>query len=400
MKDENPIPTIGYYSKPSHEGYRNTIELPEGNNVVPLRSNTIRLVQNELDYAVGGRLQKISAEKACFTIEELARYENKGWKEPVFPEEERIDYKNPNIELLLGFMKCKVDMLMKNAILLIGRSEDVCGISSKMMHQLPAEPSCQEAFEDLVMNFILNQAEKDKQLEEYMSVIGRDFMQLSSEVVEKLKEEIRVKKNKFAKIKKIMSPQSSLQVLPSFKVYTSPVTYSEDIEETLGTPVEVEPLDQTKLQDVGLNNHNIPISYKKVPLFDEPEPQPQPLPNCPSLDVSLGYERGPKPPIKSHGMDSLGLKVVDQLTIHIPPSPHVAYYHPGLGDPKKHYGFKPGLLGQSGSLCVNLLKLEMIKDDWELGFKEVSSLGRRLSSLIRPKEVEKVIFDKKKLGSS
>ncbi|GKE18017.1 MAK10-like protein, partial [Tanacetum coccineum] len=34
------------YSKPSHEGYRNTIELPVGNNVVPLRSNTIRLVQN------------------------------------------------------------------------------------------------------------------------------------------------------------------------------------------------------------------------------------------------------------------------------------------------------------------------------------------------------------------
>ncbi|GJU10451.1 zinc finger, CCHC-type containing protein [Tanacetum coccineum] len=46
MGDENPIRTLGDYSKPSHEGYRNTIELPEGNNVVPLRSDTIRLVQN------------------------------------------------------------------------------------------------------------------------------------------------------------------------------------------------------------------------------------------------------------------------------------------------------------------------------------------------------------------
>ncbi|GJV51424.1 zinc finger, CCHC-type containing protein [Tanacetum coccineum] len=44
--DENPIRTLGDYSKPSHEGYRNTIELPAGNNVVPLRSDTIRLVQN------------------------------------------------------------------------------------------------------------------------------------------------------------------------------------------------------------------------------------------------------------------------------------------------------------------------------------------------------------------
>ncbi|GJS21880.1 hypothetical protein Tco_0450512 [Tanacetum coccineum] len=46
MGDANPIRTLGYYSKPSHEGYRNTIELPVGNNVVSLRSDTIRLVQN------------------------------------------------------------------------------------------------------------------------------------------------------------------------------------------------------------------------------------------------------------------------------------------------------------------------------------------------------------------
>nr|GEX50850.1 hypothetical protein [Tanacetum cinerariifolium] len=42
MGDENPIRTLGDYSKPSHEGYRNTIELPEGNNLEPLRSDTIR----------------------------------------------------------------------------------------------------------------------------------------------------------------------------------------------------------------------------------------------------------------------------------------------------------------------------------------------------------------------
>ncbi|GKA12433.1 MAK10-like protein [Tanacetum coccineum] len=46
MRDENSIRNLGDYSKPSHEGYRNTIELPVGNNVVPLRSDTIRLVQN------------------------------------------------------------------------------------------------------------------------------------------------------------------------------------------------------------------------------------------------------------------------------------------------------------------------------------------------------------------
>ncbi|GJW87427.1 zinc finger, CCHC-type containing protein [Tanacetum coccineum] len=46
MGDENPILTLGGYSKSSHEGYKDTIELPVRNNVVPLRSDTIRLVQN------------------------------------------------------------------------------------------------------------------------------------------------------------------------------------------------------------------------------------------------------------------------------------------------------------------------------------------------------------------
>ncbi|GKA05083.1 hypothetical protein Tco_0684203 [Tanacetum coccineum] len=44
--DENPIRTLGDYSRPSHKGYQNTIEIPDGYNVVPLRSDTIRLVQN------------------------------------------------------------------------------------------------------------------------------------------------------------------------------------------------------------------------------------------------------------------------------------------------------------------------------------------------------------------
>ncbi|GJU55202.1 zinc finger, CCHC-type containing protein [Tanacetum coccineum] len=41
MRNENPIHTLGDYSRQSHEGYQNTIELHDGNNVVPLRSDTI-----------------------------------------------------------------------------------------------------------------------------------------------------------------------------------------------------------------------------------------------------------------------------------------------------------------------------------------------------------------------
>ncbi|GKC01802.1 hypothetical protein Tco_0987938, partial [Tanacetum coccineum] len=64
------------------------------------------------------------------------------------------------------------------------------------------------------------------------------------------------------------------------------MTYQEEVEETLGTPIEVEPLDETQLEDLGLNtcNHDIPLSSREVPSFDEPERQPQPLPNSPPLD--------------------------------------------------------------------------------------------------------------------
>ncbi|GJR54298.1 hypothetical protein Tco_1404819 [Tanacetum coccineum] len=253
MGDANPIRILVDYSKPSHEGYRNTIELPDGNNVffppgrtAELQNNILMFQQRQdkslydawtyfkysllkvphhgldlwlqvqifydhvecttkmaIDYAAGGRLRKLRPEVAWETIEDLAQYEEEGWNDPVVPEEESLDYENPDLEQLLGVMECKVGTLMENAISLMGWSESVFGMSSNMMRQLPPEPSSQEAFEDLVMNFILDQEERVKQLEEYMGVIGSDFMQLSLKVVEKLKDEIRAEENKVKKIEKI-----------------------------------------------------------------------------------------------------------------------------------------------------------------------------------------------------
>ncbi|GKA31197.1 hypothetical protein Tco_0717502 [Tanacetum coccineum] len=104
MGDENPIRTLGDYSKLSHEGYRNTIELLVGNNVVPLRSDTIRLVQNgcsfyglqsedpnkhlkdflklcEIDHAAGGNLRNKNTGESWEIIENLALYDHEGWDE-------------------------------------------------------------------------------------------------------------------------------------------------------------------------------------------------------------------------------------------------------------------------------------------------------------------------------
>ncbi|GJZ19088.1 hypothetical protein Tco_0555678 [Tanacetum coccineum] len=98
------------------------------------------------------------------------------------------------------------------------------------------------------------------------------------------------------------------------------------------------------------------------------------------VEMHRGDERGPEPPIKPLSPDSFRMKVVDLLTIHTPPLPHLAsflpkdtdcYYHTCINDPKKHYAFKPGLLGQ----------------------------GRGLNLPVQPKEIEKVILIEKKLGS-
>ncbi|GJV77060.1 hypothetical protein Tco_1508644 [Tanacetum coccineum] len=89
MGDENPIRTLRDYSKPSHEGYTNTIQLPVGNNMVPLRSNTIRLVQNGCSF-YGLRSEDPNQHLKDFLKlvdsldldEDLSLYDNESWNDP------------------------------------------------------------------------------------------------------------------------------------------------------------------------------------------------------------------------------------------------------------------------------------------------------------------------------
>ncbi|GJU24181.1 hypothetical protein Tco_1162802 [Tanacetum coccineum] len=92
------------------------------------------------------------------------------------------------------------------------------------------------------------------------------------------------------------------------------------------------------------------------------------------------------------------MKVIDYLTTQAPPSPHVAnshpkgvysYCNPSIEDPKRHYGFKLGLLGKIISLGVDVSNWEMFDDDWGLESKKVSPLGEELSLFDRPNKVER-----------
>ncbi|GJT69807.1 hypothetical protein Tco_1029093 [Tanacetum coccineum] len=69
MGDENPIRTLGDYFGPSHEGYRNTIELPKWNNVC------------EIDRAASGKLCEKNADESWEIIENLSLYDHDGWND-------------------------------------------------------------------------------------------------------------------------------------------------------------------------------------------------------------------------------------------------------------------------------------------------------------------------------
>ncbi|GJX57289.1 hypothetical protein Tco_0287186, partial [Tanacetum coccineum] len=123
------------------------------------------------------------------------------------------------------------------------------------------------------------------------------------------------------------NPQSTPQIPPSSEETTPPVTHLEEVDETIGIPTEVEPLDHIKVEELGLNTntHDLFLSSKGFPSVDEPEPQI--LPKLSPLDVNQGDKRGTEPPINSYRPGSFRMNVVKPLTIHTPPSPHMAYFH-------------------------------------------------------------------------
>ncbi|GJU96291.1 hypothetical protein Tco_1321047 [Tanacetum coccineum] len=150
-------------------------------------------LKGDIDYAAEGRLRKMSTEEAWNSIKELVQYEEEEWDDPIFSEKGSLNYENANMEQILENKECQVDSLMKDAISLVEKSENLCELMRNEAGYLSPEPLHQEAFDGLVMNFILDQEEKVQQLEECMRIVKDDFLQLSSEVIKKLKEEIRTK---------------------------------------------------------------------------------------------------------------------------------------------------------------------------------------------------------------
>ncbi|GKA09409.1 hypothetical protein Tco_0688740 [Tanacetum coccineum] len=76
METENPIRTLRDYFRPSHEGYRNTIELPQREQcgVTAIRHHLIEI-------ATGGKLRDRNVEESWEIIKNLALYDNENWSD-------------------------------------------------------------------------------------------------------------------------------------------------------------------------------------------------------------------------------------------------------------------------------------------------------------------------------
>nr|GEX57363.1 ulp1 protease family, C-terminal catalytic domain-containing protein [Tanacetum cinerariifolium] len=98
MGDENPIRTLGDYSKPSHEGYWNTIELPKRNKdllqKVPHHGIDLWLqvqifydhvnpaTRQTIDQSACGKFHDRNAKESWALLKDLAIYDNKSWNDP------------------------------------------------------------------------------------------------------------------------------------------------------------------------------------------------------------------------------------------------------------------------------------------------------------------------------
>ncbi|GJU39441.1 zinc finger, CCHC-type containing protein [Tanacetum coccineum] len=403
MGDENHIRTLGDYSKPNHEGYRNTIELPVENNVVPLRSDTIRLVQNGCSFHglwsedpnqhlkdLLKLVDSLDLDGSITTWEDLTTQFLAQFFLPGRTVKLRNDilmFQQRQDESLYEVWTRFKDLLLKvphhglDLWLQVQIFYDHVDYTTQMAINYEAGGRLRKLRPKVAWKNIEGRKSQTIQriygsnygrfhatlFEGHKEVKGKDNRR--GEHDEKDREDNKPGTNNNRNVKsrydvENLDPQSNPQVLSSFKEYTPPVTYPKGGRRDFRNP------------DRALTQLSI-------------------------LRCKSRSQRGPEPPIKLHSSDSFRMKEVDSLTIHTPPSPHVAsfhlkdlycYYHPCLDDPKKHYGFKPGLLGYSGSLGVDFLNFEMIEDDQELESKEVSFLGRRLNL--------PVIFDKKKLEDS
>ncbi|GJU16233.1 hypothetical protein Tco_1144199 [Tanacetum coccineum] len=270
--DTNPIHTLGDYSRPSHEGYRNTIELPKWKNVVPLRSDTIRTAKLHNDILMFQQHQGESLSEAWTRFKDLLlKVPHHGldlwlqvqiiYNHVDYINQMAIDYAADRLKEEIRIKKNGVKKIEK-----IMRYPDTKDLKPLNGHEFLEALTEKSSFH--TPKFVSPKSLCVKYV--YTIFPSPPLIRKSSFG---FKRGTKNNKNVMSRYNmENLNPQRTPQVIPLFEEYTSLVTYPEEVEDTLGIPMEVEPLEETQLEDLGLNtcNHDIPLSSREVPIFDEP----------------------------------------------------------------------------------------------------------------------------------
>ncbi|GJY80398.1 zinc finger, CCHC-type containing protein [Tanacetum coccineum] len=283
--------------------------------------------QIAIDYAAGGRLRKLRSEEAWETIEDLAQHEEEEWNDPIFFEKESPDYIDATLEQELESMECRIESLMRNEVLL----EYEVGFTF-------AKRPYQEELEARILNLIDHQEDQVRKLEEDMRKTKDTFMCLAGSLIATPKVEIeaqRVHQTKIEKItrfhthtpivtpeilKPIMVHRVSMISNIKITIYRTPHQY---LNSNLKMPI-VHSFEENKLEykdkdEVEIKMMGIGIDKESLE-HNHYENDITPI-------IRHNFSPTLNLPIKPKDSGSFRMKVVEPLTIHTPPSPHVAYLH-------------------------------------------------------------------------
>ncbi|GKD32535.1 hypothetical protein Tco_1248044 [Tanacetum coccineum] len=224
-------------------------------------------------------------------------------------------------------MKCRVESLMRNEVLL----EYEVGFT------FPKKPY-QEELEARILKLIDDQEDQIRQLEEYMRKIKYTFMCLTNSLIGTLKVKIEPQRVHSIKIEKITR-------LPTHTPSVTPETLKPTMVHRVSMISKIEPPIYRTLHQHLNSNLEMPIlhSFKENKLEHKEKDEVEIKIMGTGMDkeslehnlhknditpiICHNFSLTSNPPIKPKDSGSFRMKAVEPLTIHTPPSPHVAYLY-------------------------------------------------------------------------
>nr|GEZ49871.1 zinc finger, CCHC-type [Tanacetum cinerariifolium] len=239
--------------------------------------------QTSIDHAAGGSLRKLRPEEAWETIEDLAQYKEKEWNDPIISEKGSPNYIDVTLKQELESIKCQVEFTF------------------------PKRP-CQKELEGRILDLIDHQDDQVK----------IEAQRVYSTEIEKI---TRFPTHTSTVTPKIIKPTMVHRVSMISKIEpTNYRTPHQHVNSDLKMPI-LYSFEENKLEYKDEDEVEIKMMRTKM---DKESLEHNLYENDITLIICHNFSPTSNPPIKPKDSGSFRMNVVEHLTIHTPPLPHVA----------------------------------------------------------------------------